>query len=126
MIRHRLALVRKKTWVDKRHEVRVTAVGQRLFAVGIHAGTDRARVDWRTDYEHLDYRPCEVPEYIATKIDRYLTEFGLIFGAFDFIVQPDEDWKFLECGPNSQWAWLVDVAGLPIHEAIADALAEAA
>lgn len=111
-----------QAWVDKSYEVRVTAVGSRLFAVEIHAQSDAARVDWRSDYDHLEYKPCEVPSDLAAKIRGYLASGGLAFGVFDFVVRPDGQWVFLECGPNANWAWLVDAAELPIHEAIADAL----
>lgn len=40
-------------WVPKRFEVRLTAVGDRLFPVSIPAGSDAARVDWRSDYDAL-------------------------------------------------------------------------
>jgi hypothetical protein len=31
---------------------------------------------------------------------------GLTYAAFDFIVQPDSTWTFLEANPSGQWAWL--------------------
>ncbi|KUO10863.1 hypothetical protein [Streptomyces sp. DSM 15324] len=53
---------------------------------------------------------------------RFLADFGLSFGAFDFAVTASGAWWFLECNPNGQWAWLEDAAGLPITHAIADLL----
>ncbi|MGH3789607.1 MAG: ATP-grasp domain-containing protein [Pseudonocardiaceae bacterium] len=40
---------------DKDADLRVTAVGERLFSVAIRARTQAARVDWRRGYGSLDY-----------------------------------------------------------------------
>ena len=40
-------------WVPKHCEVRLVVVGDRLFPVAIHAGSDAAHVDWRSDYDAL-------------------------------------------------------------------------
>ncbi len=47
---------------------------------------------------------------------------GLRFGALDLLVTEDGRWHFLEVNPNGQWAWIEQVAGLPISATIAEAL----
>lgn len=108
--------------IPKRHDARVTIVGDRPFAVAIHAGTDAARIDWRADYDELNYTPIDPPEHIVASMSRYLRAFGLTFGAFDFTVTPQGDWVFLECNPSGQWLWLQEQAGLPIAAALAEFL----
>lgn len=49
-------------WVPKDHDVRLTAVGDRLFPVAVHADSDQARVDWRSRYDDLRYEACGVPD----------------------------------------------------------------
>lgn len=66
------------------------------------------------------------PDGIHEALARFLADFGLRFGAFDFAVTADDAWWFLECNPNGQWAWLQAAAGLPITNAIADLLANGA
>jgi D-alanine-D-alanine ligase-like ATP-grasp enzyme len=44
---------------------------------------------------------------------------GLAFGAFDFVVTPDNEWVVLECNPEGQWGWIEENTGLPIADAIA-------
>ncbi len=51
-----------------------------------------------------------------------MNRLGLRFGALDFLVTPDGEWYFLEINPNGQWAWIEQETGLPISDAIADAL----
>lgn len=113
-----------QAWVPKTHDVRVTVVGERLLATTITSGSDATRVDWRRDYDALTYNACEVPAGVIQGIRDYRARFGLLYGAFDFAVDADGAWWFLECNPNGQWGWLVESANLPIPAALADALAE--
>lgn len=57
---------------------------------------------------------------------RYLAEFGLHYGAFDFVIDPADRWHFLECNPAGQWLWLFHETGVPIPAALADALTKGA
>ena len=46
-----------KSEYRKQYEVRLTVIGEQMFPVAIHAGSDAARLDWRTDYASLTYEP---------------------------------------------------------------------
>ncbi|MYT30573.1 MULTISPECIES: hypothetical protein [unclassified Streptomyces] len=78
-------------WIEKSHEVRLTVVGSRFFAVEIHAGSAAGRIDWRTDYATNTYKPTAVPSGVRERAVALMRRFGLVFGAFDFIVTPSED-----------------------------------
>ncbi|MFD8527833.1 ATP-grasp ribosomal peptide maturase [Streptosporangium canum] len=98
--------------VRKTSDVRVTVIGQRVFASRITVPDDT--LDWRSgDWDELGYDPIPVPEPIADALHAYLHHFGLVFGCFDFALeaasgQASERWTFIECNPNGQWAWLPD------------------
>lgn len=110
-------------FVPKRHEVRLTVVDQHLFPVAIHAGSEAAQLDWRTDYDSLSYEIVPCPAHVADGVRRYLNAAGLVYGAFDFIVHRDtNDWIMLECNASGQWGWLAEQCHLPIASAIADEL----
>ncbi|MFB8167231.1 ATP-grasp ribosomal peptide maturase [Kitasatospora purpeofusca] len=109
-------------WVPKAYEVRLTAVGRQLFAAEIHAGSEAARVDWRSDYDSLDYRVCEPPPSVAAGVHRVLEQLALPYGAFDFVVTPSGEWVFLEVNPNGQYGFVEQATGLPITAAICDYL----
>lgn len=104
--------------IDKAADVRVTVIGDRVFAVRI----DSDLLDWRTDYDRLTYTPVQPPPQIAAALSRYLSLFGLLFGAFDFAIDRSGTWWFLECNPSGQWAWLEPETGLPMVAAMADLL----
>jgi ATP-grasp ribosomal peptide maturase len=114
-------------WVDKSYEARIVAVGDRLFGVGIHARSDAAHVDWRSDYDSLDYDVFEVPDGVASGIRNFMAEFDLRYGAFDFVIGPGEDggetFTFLECNPGGQYGWL-EQTGVSITETLVELLAE--
>ncbi|MGH3718892.1 MAG: ATP-grasp ribosomal peptide maturase [Pseudonocardiaceae bacterium] len=107
---------------DKDADLRVTAVGERLFPVAIRARTPAARVDWRADYGSLDYEVVEVPDDVAAGLRAYLKAAGLAFAAFDLVATTAGEHYFLEANPNGEWGWLTDVADVPIAAALADLL----
>ncbi|MPZ65760.1 MAG: hypothetical protein GEU83_09690 [Pseudonocardiaceae bacterium] len=110
--------------VDKAFEVRLTAVGDRLFGAAIDADSDAARADWRADMSALSYRAIDVPEPVAAGVRAYMATFGLHYGAFDFVVTPGAaEFVFMECNPGGQYGWIEGNTGLPITAALADLLA---
>jgi ATP-grasp ribosomal peptide maturase len=109
-------------WIPKAHEVRLTAVGHRMFPVAIHAGSPAAAVDWRSDYDALRYEPTDLPTEVEAGVRRFMDHYGLNFGAFDFAVTPAGRWVFFECNPAGQWQFIAAATGLPIASAHADLL----
>jgi hypothetical protein len=103
--------------------VRLTVVGKEMFAAEIHAGSDAARVDWRSDYDALTYDVCQVPDDVRAGVLSWLEHFRLSFGAFDFAVTPAGDWVMFECNPSGEWSWIQNKTGLPIATHIAYLLA---
>jgi ATP-grasp ribosomal peptide maturase len=107
---------------DKAFEVRLTVVDGQCFAARIDASSERARIDWRADYDSLSYTPISTPAPIRTAVRRLLSLLRLRFAAIDFVVTPADDWVFIgDVNPNGQWAW-IDELSPSIASAIADAL----
>jgi hypothetical protein len=117
-------VVHKPLWnsqvqVGKVADIRLTAVGGQLFAVRLEGA---AGIDWRADYSSLTFSPVPVPDLIAPAVRSYLTDFGLVFGAFDFALREDGGWEMLECNPNGQWAFLDPDTVRGVTTALADLL----
>lgn len=108
--------------IRKKYDVRLTAVGGRLFATKIEAVTAAAQEDWRNDLDRLIYRVMEVPYPIEEASHRYLETLGLAYAAFDFAVDRDGQWWFLEANPGGQYGWLQAATEAPISTAVADLL----
>jgi ATP-grasp ribosomal peptide maturase len=83
-------------WIPKAFEARVILVGDRQFTAAIHARSAETRIDWRNDYTALRYERIDPPDAVVEGVRRYCTEFGLVYGAFDFVIRPDGEWVFLE------------------------------
>jgi ATP-grasp ribosomal peptide maturase len=108
-------------WVDKAHEVRVTAVGDRLFAAEIHTHSAVAREDFRRDYDACTYQVCDVPDEVAGGVQNLMKSFGLRYAAMDFLVSHAGIWHLCDVNPNGQYGW-IEALRAPITRAIADVL----
>ncbi len=106
-------------YIRKQYEVRLTVVGKAFYAVRIDT---LDKVDWRKDYENHRYTLIKCPEDIATKCTEMLHDFDIYFGAFDFIVTPEDEWIFLELNPNGQWLWLENSLSIDISKKIVEVL----
>ncbi|MGW5211157.1 ATP-grasp ribosomal peptide maturase [Streptomyces sp. NPDC004051] len=105
--------------VDKVADVRLTAVGNRLFAVRIDGSPG---LDWRRHYDDLHYTLIDTPPDVAKGVHQYLDAFGLAYGAFDFGLDAAGRWHWYECNPNGQFAWFPDPVTDRITAALADRL----
>jgi glutathione synthase/RimK-type ligase-like ATP-grasp enzyme len=113
--------------VDKRHELRVTVVGDEVFACRI--ATEKlgpTQMDRRElSYQVLDLEPCELDGALADRCRALLRELRLEIAGIDLIVTPQNDTVFLEINAVGQWAFVQEATGLPIAAAIARRLASA-
>ncbi|OIJ92223.1 hypothetical protein BIV25_28405 [Streptomyces sp. MUSC 14] len=105
--------------VTKVADVRLTAVGNSLFAVRIDGSPG---LDWRRHYDDVSYTLIETPPHVVKAAHNYLERFNLAFGAFDFGLDGTGAWHWYECNPNGQFAWFPDPITSPIVNAIADQL----
>ncbi|MFE2180089.1 ATP-grasp ribosomal peptide maturase [Streptomyces sp. NPDC059455] len=103
-------------------DLRVTAVGEKIFAVRIEGSPG---LDWRRHYDALSYSLIDAPPELAKSVRQYLDAFGLVFGAFDFGVDRDGRIWLYECNPNGQYAWFPESITDKIITAVADQLQHA-
>ncbi|MFI9379652.1 hypothetical protein [Kutzneria sp. NPDC052558] len=111
-------------WVPKKYDARLIVIGDRLFAFSIEAGSVESYVDFRRDYEALTYDRIDVPVEVRQGVRHFMRHFGLVYGAFDFVVTFDGRWTFLECNPGGQYGWLESATGAPVTATLAALLAE--
>ncbi|MGH3914279.1 MAG: ATP-grasp domain-containing protein, partial [Pseudonocardiaceae bacterium] len=110
-------------FVDKRYDLRVVMVGERLFPVTIHPISAAARVDFRSDYRALRHAAADVPPTVENGIRSLMAELGLVFGCLDFVVDQSGEHHYLEVNPTGQFGWLESTVGVPITDALAELLA---
>lgn len=106
-------------YIDKALELRIAWVDGRAL-VGALDGA-RCGVDWR--YESTaSWQPHTLPAVIHQRLAALMARLGLRQGAIDLIVTPTGEYVFLEVNPNGEWGMLEQELGLPISEALAEAL----
>lgn len=92
--------------VKKKYEVRAQFFGRNCAAIRIEA-SGAAAIDWRlgqSEFEGCD--PIAVPASIQANCLALMARLGIVNGAFDFIVQPDGRWIFLEVNQAGQFLFL--------------------
>lgn len=119
-----LAPIVFQAYVPKRLEVRVTVVGDRVFAAEIHSQqSNRSHFDWRRyDLGGTPHHPHELPDDVAERCVKLVAQSGLTYGTIDLILTPDDRYVFLELNSAGEYSWIEQVTGLPISDAIADLL----
>ncbi|MQA07930.1 MAG: ATP-grasp ribosomal peptide maturase [Pseudonocardiaceae bacterium] len=109
-------------WVPKAFEARIVVIGEYLTTAAIHAQSATSYVDWRADYDSLTYELIEPPARVTAGVRRLMKSMGLVYGALDFVVQPDGVWTFLEINAGGQYGWIEDAIGAPLTDQLADLL----
>lgn len=106
-------------YITKQYEVRMTWINDHVYPVKIDS---KDKLDWRKDYSGHSYSMIECPTFIMDKCRSMMSDFELKFGAFDFIVNENDEWVFLEVNPNGQWQWLEQALNLQISKKIVEYL----
>jgi glutathione synthase/RimK-type ligase-like ATP-grasp enzyme len=114
--------------VEKAFDLRVTVVGERLFACRIDSqDSEQGAVDWRrAGPGSLSIRQCELDAATAGKCLALMRWLGLDLAGLDLIVTPQGETVFLEVNAAGQWLWVQEATGMPIASAIVDQLLDGA
>ncbi len=113
--------------IDVKTELRITVVGNKVFAASITGDSSfmgKHIRDWRVTslIGEARYQAFDLPKKIADQCVALVRELGLQFGAIDAIIDKHNKLWFLENNPNGQWAFIEEETKLPIGKAIAHLL----
>ncbi len=110
--------------IPKARELRVAWVAGEAFTGALDAsGTSRGQTDWRlAQPEECSWQRAELPVEVSNGLQSLMSELGLVYGAIDLICTPAGDHIFLEVNPGGEWGMLERDLGLPIADALANAL----
>jgi glutathione synthase/RimK-type ligase-like ATP-grasp enzyme len=103
-------------------DLRVYAVGDRLFTAEIDARATASPEDFRTVFDEARVAPCSLPPAVEAGLRRLMAELGIVYGAIDLRRRGDGEHLFLEVNPAGLWRFVEQRTGLPISAAIADLL----
>ncbi|WP_225823966.1 MvdC/MvdD family ATP grasp protein [Streptomyces naphthomycinicus] len=100
-------------------DLRVTIVGDRVFAAEIDASRTGYPVDMRMVVHESRVRPVTLPSGVTDRLLRFMRTLGLVYGAVDLRRRADGEYVFLEVNPAGQWLFVEERTGLPITAAVA-------
>jgi ATP-grasp ribosomal peptide maturase len=108
--------------IDKVADVRLTVVGDTMFPCLI--SSPGRTLDWRfLPVEECTWKITEIPDEVRKSALRYMAAAGLVYAAFDFAIDADGAYWFLEANANGQFGFVEIATGAPISQTIADWLA---
>ncbi|MCB8978697.1 MAG: hypothetical protein H6657_14850 [Ardenticatenaceae bacterium] len=95
-------------YIEKAYELRVIVVDSKIFTVKInsqnHADTE---IDWRKAAYHKDlFEEGELSFDTSRRLLNFHKNAGIIYAAYDFIVDTEGVEYFLECNPHGNWLFL--------------------
>lgn len=91
--------------VEKKHELRVTVMGDSVLASKIDSQRDGPTIDWRHEgglgHDNLNY--SELSKDVKDRCRALCRQLGLAFGCIDLIVTPEDEFVFLEINRIGQF-----------------------
>lgn len=113
--------------VHKAYEIRVTVIGERLFAARIASRQGEAFLDWRQEYGNSDMvmSAMTLDAVTARGVRSFMDALDLRFGCFDFAVDHEGTPFFLEVNPGGQFLFVEEyVPQLHLLDAFVSMLVE--
>lgn len=92
--------------VEKAFDVRMVLLGTTVYSYALH--TPNRALDWRQEVAqgHVGLEEIATPTDVETAVLAFSREAGIEFGSFDFAVDHDGAWWFLEVNEEGQFLWL--------------------
>lgn len=114
----RYAPVIFQEYVPAQADLRVTIVGDDIFAAAIYSQETSYKVDYRMTMDDAPVRPYTLPGPVQALLHAYMERLGLVYGAVDMRVTPEGDYVFLEINPSGQWLFVEHRTGQPITDSL--------
>lgn len=113
--------------IQKKSELRVTVVGDQIFAAELGPRHIIVKSDdiHRHFSDSLAVRACRLENSTAKRCVNLVKSLGFKYGAIDLLLDKDDELVFLEINPVGDWRWVEARTGLGITRAIADLIEQA-
>jgi glutathione synthase/RimK-type ligase-like ATP-grasp enzyme len=112
-----------QTYIPARVDLRITMMGDHVFAGAIHSQETSYAVDFRMDMDAGRVEAFELPGPVVERLQKLMARLGLVYGAIDMRLTPDGRYVFLEINPAGQWLFVEQRTGQPMTEAFVRLLA---
>jgi len=109
-------------YVEAVADIRVTVIGDELFAASTDTRKGEYPVDFRMNLD-LPFEAHTLPSSVQDILLLLMRRLGLEYGAIDLRLTPDGQYIFLEINPAGQFLWIELATGQKISESLAAHLA---
>jgi glutathione synthase/RimK-type ligase-like ATP-grasp enzyme len=103
--------------VVKKFDVRMVLLGEAVYSYSLH--NPKGALDWRHDATQglLKVEPIATPPEVERSVLAFAVKSGIVCGSFDFAIDSQDRWWFLEINEDGQFLWLDACnAGLHVQE----------
>jgi hypothetical protein len=92
--------------VVKQFDVRMVLLGSAVYSYSLHNPT--GAIDWRQDVGQglVQVQPIDTPPEVEAGILAFAARSQIAYGSFDFAVDNEGRWWFLEVNEGGQFLWL--------------------
>ena len=101
--------------IPKKSDVRATFIGPKCFVAEV--ASSASFVDWRDPEADATFSISQLDPKHEAMCRQMLSRMGLVYGAFDFVKTPNDEFVFLEVNPTGEWAWLESRLGFQMRDA---------
>ena len=94
--------------VVKQFDVRMVLLGNAVYSYSLHNPT--GAIDWRQDASQglVQVQPIDTPPEVEQGVLAFAARSQIAYGSFDFAVDDNGQWWFLEVNEGGQFLWLDD------------------
>lgn len=119
----RYAPVIFQEFVPARIDLRVTVMGEAVMTAAVHSQETDYALDYRMVLDEVRMEAFELPGSVVERVRAFMDRLGLVYGAIDLRLTPDDEYVFLEINPAGQWRFVEERTDLPLTETFARLLA---
>ncbi len=111
-------------FVVKKCDIRVTVIGEEVFATEIHPLSEETKIDFRADYGKLFHVPHTLPDHLRERLLALTRSYHLAYAGIDMLLTPEDRYIYLELNALGQFGWLEGRTGVPLYHRLATLLIE--
>ncbi len=119
----RYAPVIFQKYIEAECDLRITIVGDEIFATAFYSQETSYGVDYRMDMERARVKATHLTAEVERRLHNLMDRLGLVYGAIDMRLTPDGRYVFLEINPEGLWRFVEERTGQPITASLAGVLA---
>ena len=109
-------------YIDAIYDLRITIIGDQIFPAAIYSQETAYQFDFRMDVNNARIEVVKLPPEIENKLFKFMKRLGLVYGAIDMRLTPDNEYVFFEINPAGQWLFIEQETKQPITKTLANKL----